>query len=93
MSFLTKYYKNIIYLGLFLWWLIVLTLPSFSHSYQGSTIDQARLGTQTILPFLGLISLPFTIKEKDYYNTLLAILLLLAFPLSKILTPFIGLIF
>lgn len=93
MSLLTKHYKIAIYIGLFLWWLTLLSLPSFIPSYQGIIIHQARLVTKTILPLLGLLSLPFAIKKKDCYDTLLAILLIAAFPISKTLTPFIGLTF
>ena len=90
MTLLKNYYHYFIYLGLVAWFIIILTSPSIIQGYRGTTLMTASLASKTLIPLLGLISLPIAIKEKDYYNIFLATLLILAYPLSSFILPIMG---
>lgn len=93
MTLLKNHYHYLIYLGLFAWFIVVLTSPSIIQGYRGATLMTANLATKTLIPLLGLISLPIATKEKDYYNIFLSALLILAYPLSSFILPIMGLHF
>lgn len=90
---LKRYYHYLIYFGFLTWFIVVLTSPSILQGYKGETLVTTNLATKTLIPMLGLISLPIATKEKDYYNLFLSALLILAYPLSSFILPIMGLHF
>lgn len=90
---LKRYYHYLIYFGFLTWFIVVLTAPSILQGYKGEALVTTNLATKTLIPLLGLISLPIATKEKDYYNIFLSALLILAYPLSSFILPIMGLHF